>query len=222
MLCNYVKLLRLPVLIAGSFLALYAALHFGGRGGGYQAPEFAIDLKPGTITLPEFQVDKKGIHLIELAVERNMPLDDLECLLEFPREKNPSLQPVVDIEWTLTSGNSMVATGSSRKEKGGGEGKYILRTLGRFDGVPRIPYVLELTILRDGSALAPANPRIVLDLYKDDYIREIIIPRTKAYFIVAIVAIIIAWLAAFLGGPVYVLLRRRCAHLQENAPQTEN
>jgi hypothetical protein len=222
MVYKYVKMLRLPVLIVGSYVVLYAALHFGGCGGGYQAPEFAIDLKPGTITLPEFQVDKKGIHLIELAVERNMPLDDLECLLEFPREKNPSLEPVVDIEWTLTSGNSMVATGSSRKEKGGGWGQYIFRTLGRFDGVPRTPYVLELTILRDGSALAPANPRIVLNLYKDDYVREIVIPRMKARLIVALAAIIVLWLAAYLGGPAYFLLRRLCAHLQDNAPQTKN
>ena len=116
----------------------------------------------------------------------------------------------------------MVATGSSRKEKGGGWGQYIFRTLGRFDGVPRTPYVLELTILRDGSALAPANPRIVLNLYKDDYVREIVIPRMKARLIVALAAIIVLWLAAYLGGPAYFLLRRLCAHLQDNAPQTKN
>lgn len=210
MLKRYIKKLRLPVLTIGSFVVFYAAVIFGGQGScGYSPPEFAVDLKPGAITLPEFQVDKKGLYRIDLEVERNLPLDDLECLLDFPRaQNNRSPEPVIDIEWTLKSGNSVVASGSSRNEKGGGWGQCLSRTIGRFDGVPQTPYVLETNILRDGSALAPAKPRIVLNLHKDDLIREITIPQLKAFLITAIAAIIIAWLAAYLGGPAYGLLRR--------------
>ena len=107
------------------------------------------------------------------------------------------------------SSNSVVASGSSRNEEGGAMGGgHVSRIIGRFDGLPQTPYVLEINILRDGSALAPAKPRIVLELHKDDLIREIIFPRLKAYLITAIAAIIFAWLAAYLGGPAYGLLRR--------------
>lgn len=217
MLIRYINDLRWPALILVSVIALYVA----GLSGDYQVLESAVDLKPGTITLPEFQVNMEGNYEIRLAAERNFPLDDLEDLLGIQSTSNDrSPESVVDIEWTLTSSDNMVASGSSRNEKGGGVGGgYAYRDLGRFDGLPQTPYVLEVNTLLDGSALAPAKPRIIVRLHWEDYLGKILIPRVGGtiYTLIAVIGILCLWDVMDLlcqGNPDQ--------EIQGDAPQAEN
>ena len=197
MLGRIVKILQWPALVVGTVAAIYVALHVANRGGG-NVLEFEVDLKPGVITSTEFRVGMKAHYDITLEAERNLPVDEINGLLGIQRTvSNWSLEPVVDIEWTLKSGNSVVASGSSRDEKGGGWGRGVFRTLGRFDGLPKTPYVLEINILRDGSALAPARPRIIVNLDSEDVLDLIIIPRAKSTFISVIAVIVVALFLAF-------------------------
>jgi hypothetical protein len=195
------------------------ALYVAGLSGDYQVLESAVDLKPGTITLPEFQVNMEGQYEIVLAVERNLPRDDLDDLLGGQPTLN-SPGSVVDLKWTLTSGNSIVASGSSRNEKGGGVGGgYAYRDLGRFDGLPQTPYVLEVNTLLDGSALAPAKPRIIVRLHWEDYLGKILIPRVGGtiYTLIAVIGILCLWDIMDLlcqGNPDQ--------EIQGDAPQAEN
>lgn len=193
MLFRNIKGLGWPALIVGSIVAFYMALTISGRGGEYRVLEFAVDLKPGAITSPEFRVGMKGHYEIILEAECNLPLDELNCLLGSQTALYESSQSVVDMEWILTSGNSVVASGASRNEKGGGGGDRAFRTLGWFDGLPRTPYVLKVNILRDGSALAPANPRIAVTLGSEDFLNLIIIPRVRTTFITVIAVIVTVW-----------------------------
>ncbi|NLV43623.1 MAG: hypothetical protein GXY07_03885 [Candidatus Hydrogenedentes bacterium] len=213
MLSRYIKYLQGPALILVSVIAMYIAVRPSG-----DSPEFAVNLKPGTITLPEFQVNMEGQYEIVLAVERNLPRDDLDDLLGGQPTLN-SPGSVVDLKWTLTSGNSIVASGSSRNEKGGGWGQYVYRTIGRFDGLPQTPYVLEVNILRDGSALAPANPRIAVWLAHEEVLDKITIPRMRAacHTLIAVIGILCLWTVMgllFRGNPD--------KDVKGDAPQAEN
>ena len=192
-----IKGLGWAALIVGSIVAFYTALIVGGRGDSYRVLEFSVDLKPGAITSPEFRVGMKGRYEITLEAGYNLPRDELERLLGMWYYPNPP-EPVVEIEWTLISGDSVVASGSSRNEKGGGWRRSgVFRTLGWFDGLAETPYVLEINILRDGSALAPANPRITVDLGPEDVLDSIIIPRLKSTMITVIAIIGAVWILAF-------------------------
>ena len=162
-----------PALTFGVAAYLYASSVSLMREHDFRPLEMPFDLKPGTLTSQEFQVHLEARYLIELEVDRNMPFDTLNSLLG-PKlaQNNWSPEPVVEIEWTLTSGTREVASGSSQNEGGGRSGKTLLRTIGQFDGLPQTPYVLKVRSLLDGSVLAPANPRIVVVLHHLDYNRE--------------------------------------------------
>lgn len=195
MLRRGIKLLRSPALILGLAVVIYVSsvviLHWHN----WRALELPIDLKIGAITSPEFRVDKKGHYLIELEVERNLPPDDLKCLLGMPHAQDKcSFDPVVDIEWTLTSGTGIVASDSSRNEKDVWWGQTVKRTLGRFDGLPRTPYILEVITLFDGSVLAPANPRIIVQLHWEDSLGERAIAKIMAALSMWIALIGVVWL----------------------------
>ena len=154
-----------------------------------------LDLKPGTIQSPEFRVDQTTRYLIELEVDRNIPFDELNCLLGQSLPRKPcSVMPVVDIQWTLMTGAKTIASGASRNESGGGYGPTITKTLGRFDGSPRIPYILQLTSLIDGSKLAAANPRIVVQVHPMDYKGHFVIAQIMAMLAMGVGVVGAIWL----------------------------
>jgi hypothetical protein len=141
---------------------------------------------------PEFRVDQKTSYLVELEVDRKIPFDELNCLLgESISQKPCAVKSVVDIQWVLMNGFKEIASGTSRNEKGGGYGPTITKTLGRFEGSPRTPYVLQVTSLMDGSALTPAGPRIVVQVHPMNY---------KGYFVVAQLMAMLAMGIAVIGG----------------------
>lgn len=186
------KGLRWPALILGAALVIYGSAFSVLRWYDWRALTLPVDLKPGTTSSPEFRVDQKTRYLVELEVERNIPFDELNCLLGESTSRRPcAVKSVVDIQWTMMSGSKEIASGASRNEKGGGYGPTITKTLGRFEGSPRTPYVLKVASLMDGSALASANPRIVVQVHPMDY---------KGYFVIAQLMAMGAMGIAVIGG----------------------
>jgi hypothetical protein len=85
----------------------------------------------------------------------------------------PDRPSVLRASWRLTSCGQVVASGSSDDERLGGWGNdSISRELGRFQSQSDRRYVLDVDVLADGSALAPGNPRLKVEVhpgvYEDD------------------------------------------------------
>jgi hypothetical protein len=193
------KGLRWPALILGAAVILYGAAFVVLRWYNWTPLTLPLDLKPGLIRSQEFRVDQKTRYLVELEVDRSIPFNQLNCLLgESIPPKPCSVKSVIDIEWTLLSGSKEVASGASRNERGGGYGPTITKTLGSFDAVPHTPYVLLITSLMDGSALAQANPRIVVEVHPTHYKGYFVIAQLMAMIAMGIAAIGFIWLLIWL------------------------
>ncbi len=201
--------LRWPALILGAALVIYGSAFIVLRWYDWRALSLPIELKPGVTTRsPEFRVDQKTRYLVALEVERNIPFDELNCLLGESISRQPcSTKSVVDIQWTLMSGSKEMGSGASRNQKGGGYGPTITKTLGGFEGSPRTPYVLQVTSSIDGSALAPANPRIVVQVHPMDYKGHFVIAQLMAMAAMVIAVIGVIWLL-FWAVRAYVVPRK--------------
>jgi hypothetical protein len=105
------------------------------------------------------------------------------------------------------SGSKEIASGASRNERGGGYGPTITKLLGRFQGSPRTPYVLKVASLVDGSALAPANPRIIVEVHPIDYKGYFVVAQLMAMAAMGIAAIGLIWLLIW-AVRAYVLPRK--------------
>lgn len=166
---------------------------------------FPFNLRPGTTASPAFRVDANGNYLIELEAERTLPFDQLNCLLGIsPGITEPcELASPVDISWRVTSQNEIVAKGSSREGASGAWGDRVSRTLGRFPGKQGDEYVLHVESAKDASALADANPRIVVRLHP---------LQTKSH---AVMGQSLLWfgVAATLGGLLWLAFWRKRARL---------
>jgi hypothetical protein len=151
-----------------------------------------IDLRSGVLTRsPEFRVRLDTRYVVAIEVERNVLNDDLLCLLGGVPFRPPcSVESVVDMDWTLWGGSQKIASGSSRNERGWGFGSTIKRTIGQFEGSSGTPYVLEVVSRLNASALAAANPRIVVDVNPG---------VTKDYYVSALLVAVVLAPAAGLG-----------------------
>jgi len=122
-----------------------------------------INLTVGITKLPEFQVDLSTKYVIELVSDRNLPMQELNCLLGTPFGKSEECKDKtspVDISWKLTSEGAFIASGSSREKNGASLGVKISRFIGEFNGTPGTSYNLEIQSLKDASILASTNPKI--------------------------------------------------------------
>jgi hypothetical protein len=103
-----------------------------------------------------------------LELDRNIPAYGSECLLgQVPYRPPCSIDPVVQIQWTLLRGSQEVASGNSRNavpEFGPDKARMLI---GQFEATFGTKYVLELASQVDGSALASANPRVVVQFHPE-------------------------------------------------------
>lgn len=130
-----------------------------------------ISLVQGTIRSPEFRATRGEPYWVEVALqEGSIEREEMSCLLgtthrfEGRCKATPS---VVDLHWSISEGGHIVASGDSSDQVGGNSQE---RLLGEFHPNDGGPYVLELTVRRDGTALNVAHPQlgVVLDLFERD------------------------------------------------------
>lgn len=147
---------------ASGILVLAAGL-FDGR-----ALTFPVTLVPGTISAPSFRVTRGVRYVVLLEADRNIPSLELECLMgQVPHHLPCPIDPVVGVQWTLWRGSQEVASGTSRNAVPEHRPDRVTMLIGQFEANFGSRYVLELVPLLDGSALAAANPRVVVQYHPE-------------------------------------------------------
>jgi hypothetical protein len=91
--------------------------------------------------------------------------DALDCLLGMEALKQCDQPSVIEASWVLTSDGKRVAAGVSGTDEGGDwTGDAVSREIGTFKGEARRRYVLDVDFLRDGKALAAADPHLKVEV----------------------------------------------------------
>lgn len=191
------KNIKTPLLILSMGIAILGGSLVVGDWYKWKPVSFAIDLRPGVTTRsPLFSVNLTTNYLIELEVERNLPFEQLNCLLGVGEavdlKKCQTTPSPVDLKWSvITSSGRQVAQGDSElKHDGAWSNTIIGRTIGEFHGEKGGEYIAQVESLRDASVLAIANPRITIRVHSI---------QSKTHYVVAGVGIWIGVLLASIG-----------------------
>jgi hypothetical protein len=162
---------------------------------------FKIDLQAGTISRsPPFDTDLTADYLIELEAERNLPFEQLNCLLGISEsiglEKCHATQSPIDLRWSVfSSSGKQIAQGESNQEKNGVWGPTVSRIIGRFRGEKGNKYLLQVESLKDATMLAPTNPRITVRTHSLESKGHYIVSGIGTAFGAAIAVMGLIWLA---------------------------
>jgi hypothetical protein len=156
----------------------------------------ALPLEPGVVVSPAFRVSHGLQYLVELEVDRALPLEELTCLLGEPLSSIPceENQQVVHLRWRISSHGSEIAHGASAYNQGAGFGPTIAKTVGAFEGRAGQQYQLELTVLRSLRALEAAKPRMLVQLHPADTKGDVMLAVLLRLLAVALAAGSIVWL----------------------------
>jgi hypothetical protein len=128
--------------------------------------EIPISLAVGTVKTPEF-IAKHDLYQMKIEAQWLLPAVVLRCKMGFgvvPPTDKCRAQAVVEVEWRVLDGETVVAHGSDGGISGQFEaGKdYLARYIGDFQGQSKHKYVVELTFTKDGSSLNVTNPRLIV------------------------------------------------------------
>jgi hypothetical protein len=128
--------------------------------------DIPISLAIGSVKTPEF-VAKHDLYFMEIEAQWLLPAGELKCKMGFgvvPPNDKCRAEEVVEVEWRVLDGESVVAHGSaggiSDQFEAGKD--YLGRYIGQFQGQSKHKYVVELTFTKDGSSLNVTNPRLVV------------------------------------------------------------
>ena len=122
-----------------------------------------VTLEQGEIRTPEFTTDLDGQYMVELFVEDQPETDRMDCLLGTAYvlpERCKDTPEVLDLSWTLASGQSVVAQGGTSKDNWGFWGSGSGRGIGRFTAQKGGQYTLTVNVHKDATVLAPWKPCI--------------------------------------------------------------
>src|SRR3989344_3338615 len=190
------KNLKAPLLMLSIGIAILGCSLVVGYWYKWEPVSFAIDLLSGITTRsPTFSVNLTTNYLIELEVERNLPFEQLNCLLGIGEavelEKCQATPSPVSLKWSVLSpSDKQVAQGISEQEHGGGWGTTISRTIGSFRGDKGNEYLVQVESLKDASVLAPTNPRITVRAHS---------MQSKTYYVVAGVGMAFGFVIGIMG-----------------------
>lgn len=126
-----------------------------------------VNLQQDTTQAQTFSVGVDAEYLVELEADRALPFEQLNCLLGVDTGTAIECEGIspVELSWQVTSSNPngiVVAKGSTRGQASGAWGETVSRTLGSFAAKKGDAYVLKVQSTRNGSALMPAKPRVVV------------------------------------------------------------
>jgi hypothetical protein len=130
-----------------------------------------VSLTPGGVHIPEFRVNLSGPYEIRIEAKKQIPFDTLNCMLGMAMASDKcDVPPVVEASWAVTSKGVVIAKGVSDAEKGGAwANDTIERQIGSFQGERNQRYALDVDFTADGSALAPTDPHLVVEITSDFY-----------------------------------------------------
>jgi len=184
---------KIPSVILAIGIALYGISLLMGDWYRWIPASFSIDLRPSISNSPSFRVNLSTEYLIELEVERNMPFEQLNCILgvdltpKYREQRCRAIPSPIDLKWQVFSSGVLVAEGTSQYQHSGGWGSTISRTIGRFRGNKGQEYIVQVESLKDASVLAPTNPRINVGVHPIE---------SKSYYVTAQ---LVSWVALVFG-----------------------
>jgi hypothetical protein len=137
------------------------------------AVDIPVSLVMGTVRTPEFLV-KHETYLIEIRVERRLPLGELQCMVGVKLPWNPDhcqmfhFEKVLEADWVVWDGDHIVAQGSvhGKDSHFGISDDTLDRYLGSFVGEKDKKYVLEVKFTKDGTPLNVTNPHLIVMMTK--------------------------------------------------------
>jgi hypothetical protein len=128
---------------------------------------FPVSLKLGEVKTPEFTT-RDGVNAIEITARNVLAPADLSCMMGISEgaqdPANCDTEPLVEASWKVWSGGRVVAEGSSRNmgKRGYFRGSFYGKYIGVFRASKNEKYSLEVDFTKDGSALAIAEPHLVI------------------------------------------------------------
>lgn len=153
----------------------------------WQPTSFPVDLGVGSTRAAKFRVSLGTTYSIFLEAERTLPFQRLTCLLGVEdswEERCKAMSSPLKLSWVVTSDGIRVADGNSDKDWGGMfTTKTICRMVGEFAGGAGKTYDIQVTSLRDATALAPANPKITVQVHPSEsepYVKAALFNRIAA------------------------------------------
>jgi hypothetical protein len=160
----------------------------------------------GHVRTSEFKLNMSAPYTIGIEVQKTIPFDTLNCLLGMAMarastalEECPDRPSVVKASWVLTSDGQTVAQGSSDDYRGGAwMNDSISRELGHFESQSGLRYVLDVSVLADGSSLALGNPRLKVEVHPGVYEgylfwSAILFLAAAVLVVVGIILLIVSW-----------------------------
>ena len=125
------------------------------------APTFPVPLTQGVWHSQGFPVGKHDYHLW-LKVDRQMPLDDLDCDLGPPRPGHQcSTPPLLDLEWRIWDGATLVKNWPAKPIEAAARSDASTSCfLGDFQGKRNGYFTLELNVKKDAGRLKDLHPRV--------------------------------------------------------------
>jgi len=129
-----------------------------------------VQISPGAIVRKDFAVNVSAPYTINIEAQKKIDFDTLNCLLGMRPDlsKKCPTGEVIESQWTVAQGETVVASGSSSGYHGGNwASDTVSRQIGRFDGERYHTYRLEVKFLNDGSALDETDPHLVVAVDSD-------------------------------------------------------
>jgi hypothetical protein len=135
-----------------------------------------LNMSQRTFRTPEFRATSDATYRIKIVAntDRGLSHDTVSCLLGTSFKSNPCAQPsVVRANWALISEGRVVEEGSSEgfwfiSESVPAEAT-LKRPIGNLDCKGGKSYIEEVTFLQDGSALAEADPHLIIEGFGDSW-----------------------------------------------------
>jgi biopolymer transport protein ExbD len=123
-----------------------------------------MSLAPGHFRTGEFKINLQETYVVYVQIDRKGDYQGTTCLLGLDVEDCKDKPDIVQVAWTLLDGGRVVAQGRSGEDHGRiGWGEFIGRNLGNFYVNGGRHYVLDVSVLGDGSRLNPADPHLVVE-----------------------------------------------------------
>ena len=163
------KQIRLGILCIAFGIGAYFSVYFWYLARTWTPIDMPINMLPGELQTPEFSTNMNAFYRIEIAANSNkgIPFDTLDCLLGgASNPKSCTQRFVIHADWVLMSDGNTVAKGSSYDEYCCGNSYsngVVARQIGSFHLERRRKYSLRVQILQDGSALAAAEPHLMVE-----------------------------------------------------------
>lgn len=154
--------------LGGAFgLCLFGPNACAGRKAAVDMP---VSLAPGTVRTAEFPVIHQP-YLIIIRAQKRLPFADMNCMMGLTTgpgdPDNCDKDPLLQADWTLWDNGQFVQRGKAHRRDGGGWAQdSIDKYLGHFVGEPKKKYVLEVTFIKDGSALNVTDPHLIVMMSK--------------------------------------------------------